>query len=143
MSTAQVAVIGCGYWGKNLVRNFVELNALEAVVDPIPATAAALAGQFNVKALSLEAALADPAIGGVAIAAPAELHADLAVKAFAAGKHVFVEKPIALTVADAVTVIAVTTVVVIFIVIVGRVVFVMNIVIVVVTVKKALYLSLS
>lgn len=102
MSTAQVAVIGCGYWGKNLVRNFVELNALEAVVDPIPATAAGLAGQFNVKALSLEAALADPAIGGVAIAAPAELHADLAVKAFAAGKHVFVEKPIALTVADAV-----------------------------------------
>jgi predicted dehydrogenase len=97
---SKVAVVGCGHWGKNLVRNFAELGALAAVIDPHPETAAALAKQFNVAALGYDAALADPAIAGVVIAAPAELHAPLAVQAFAAGKHVYVEKPIALTMAD-------------------------------------------
>ncbi len=95
-----VAVVGCGYWGKNLVRNFAELDALAAVVDPDPATAAREAEKYGVQALSYEDALAHPDVSGVAIAAPAELHADLALKAFAAGKHVYVEKPIALTIAE-------------------------------------------
>jgi predicted dehydrogenase len=98
---ARVTVIGCGYWGKNLVRNFAGLGALASVVDPVPTVADGLAKTFNVKPMSVEEALADTTISGVAIAAPAELHADLARKALAAGKHVFVEKPIALTVADA------------------------------------------
>jgi predicted dehydrogenase len=97
---SKVAVVGCGHWGKNLVRNFAELGALGAIVDPRPAVAGALAQTYGVPAVSVEAAFADPAIAGVVIAAPAELHADLAIQAFAAGKHVFVEKPIALTVAD-------------------------------------------
>ncbi|MFZ3311766.1 MAG: Gfo/Idh/MocA family oxidoreductase [Xanthobacteraceae bacterium] len=97
----RVTVIGCGYWGKNLVRNFADLGALASVVDAIPTVADGLAKTFNVKSVSVQEALADTTISGVAIAAPAELHADLARKAFAAGKHVFVEKPISLTVADA------------------------------------------
>ena len=100
MTTSGVAVVGCGYWGKNLVRNFAELGALKAVVDPSPAAAEAQAKLYGVKAASYDEVLADPEIAGVAIAAPAELHADLALAAFAAGKHVFVEKPIALTLED-------------------------------------------
>lgn len=95
-----VAVVGCGYWGKNLVRNFAELGGLAAVVDPSPAVAEAMSKAHGAPAMSYEAALADERVRGVAIAAPAELHARLALQAFAAGKHVFVEKPIALTVED-------------------------------------------
>jgi UDP-2-acetamido-3-amino-2,3-dideoxy-glucuronate N-acetyltransferase len=102
-SGAKIAQVGCGYWGKNLARNFAEIGALGAIVDPDPATAKREAEKHNVPALTLEAALADPAIDGVAIATPAETHADIALKAFAADKHVFVEKPIALSIRDAET----------------------------------------
>lgn len=100
VNTGKVAVVGCGYWGKNLVRNFSELGALAAVVDGRPEIANAMATQFNVSAKSYEQVLADPAIDGVVIAAPAELHAELSLQAFAAGKHVYVEKPIAMSIAE-------------------------------------------
>jgi UDP-2-acetamido-3-amino-2,3-dideoxy-glucuronate N-acetyltransferase len=99
--TPQVAVLGCGYWGKNLVRVFDQLGALAAVHDPDPATAAAMSEAHGVPALELDAVLASPDIDAVAIAAPAARHGDLALAALAAGKHVYVEKPLALDVADA------------------------------------------
>lgn len=95
--TTRVAVVGCGHWGKNHVRNFAELGALTAVVDPNEALAARFAQDYSVNALSFDDAVADAEIDAIVIAAPAELHADLAVKAFENAKHVFVEKPIALT----------------------------------------------
>ncbi|RYD82504.1 MAG: Gfo/Idh/MocA family oxidoreductase [Verrucomicrobiaceae bacterium] len=97
----RVAQLGCGYWGKNLARNFAELGALAAVCDPDPATAQREAEKNGVAARSISEVLADASIAGVSIAAPAEVHAELALKAFDAGKHVFVEKPIALTMEDA------------------------------------------
>ena len=97
----RVAQLGCGYWGKNLARNFAELGALAAVCDPDPATAQREAEKNGVAARSVAEVLADTSIAGVSIAAPAEVHAELALKAFDAGKHVFVEKPIALTMEDA------------------------------------------
>jgi UDP-2-acetamido-3-amino-2,3-dideoxy-glucuronate N-acetyltransferase len=97
----RVAVIGCGYWGKNLVRNFAELGALAAICDPDRAAAGQLADRHGCAVAEFASALCDPAIDGVAIAAPAVLHADLATQAIEAGKHVFVEKPLALTVAEA------------------------------------------
>jgi predicted dehydrogenase len=97
MTETKVAVIGCGHWGKNHVRNFAELGALRAVVDPHAPTAAKFADQYGVKALNFDEAIASDEIDAVVIAAPAELHADLAVRAFDAGKHVFVEKPISMT----------------------------------------------
>lgn len=97
----RVAVVGAGYWGKNLVRNFAELGALAAVVDPDAAAVAALTGAHGGRGLDLEAALADPEVEAVAIAAPAPLHHRLARRALEAGKGVFVEKPVALTLADA------------------------------------------
>src|SRR5438067_8814872 len=96
-----VAVIGCGYWGRNLVRNFAELGSLAAVCDPAQATASQLSARYGAPVTALEPMLRDPAIVGVAIAAPAAQHAALATAALEAGKHVFVEKPLALTVPEA------------------------------------------
>ena len=80
-----VAVIGCGYWGKHLVRNFHHLGALAVVCDLTPAgqqTARALAPQATIVA-SVEAALAAP-VAGVVIATPAETHYALVQQALAA-----------------------------------------------------------
>jgi predicted dehydrogenase len=101
MTDVKVAVVGCGYWGKNLVRNFAELGGLGGVVDGRPEVAAAMSAQHGAPVMSFEEALANPAISGVVIAAPAEAHAPLALQAFAAGKNVYVEKPIALSLEEA------------------------------------------
>ena len=95
-----LAVIGCGYWGKNLARNFAQLGALAAVVDPNPETAKTQAEANGVSPMTLDEALSNDNIKSVAIAAPAELHKDLTLRAFAANKHVYVEKPLALSIAD-------------------------------------------
>jgi predicted dehydrogenase len=93
-----VAVIGCGYWGKNLVRNFNQLQALGMVCDATPAgrvTAANLAPQTPVVTEVQQVLASD--LPGVVIATPAETHFDLARQALTAGKDVLVEKPLALT----------------------------------------------
>ncbi|MBN1420382.1 MAG: Gfo/Idh/MocA family oxidoreductase [Planctomycetes bacterium] len=102
-SGAKVAVIGAGYWGKNLVRNYHGLGALAMVCDREASVRAAFEKTYPGlrTAPSLSEALADPGIGAVAIATPAELHARLAREALLAGKDVFVEKPLALDVEDA------------------------------------------
>jgi predicted dehydrogenase len=102
---ARIAQIGCGHWGRNLARNFAELGALAAVVDGDAATAAAMAQAHGAVAMDFDAVLADPAIDGVALATPAPTHVAMALQAIAAGKHVYVEKPLALNPADARTVI--------------------------------------
>src|ERR1700719_4291266 len=97
----RVAAIGCGYWGKNLVRNFAELGALSAICDPDRNAARQLAERHHTRVAEFDAVLRDDEIAGVAIAAPAALHAELASRALEAGKHVFVEKPLALAVPEA------------------------------------------
>lgn len=99
MSDPTVAVFGCGHWGRNLARNFAQLGALRAVVDPNPDAARQHAEANGVEAMTKAEALASD-VDGIVIAAPAELHHDLALEAIAAGKHVYVEKPLALSVAD-------------------------------------------
>lgn len=103
---AGVAVIGCGHWGKNLARSFAELGALRAVCDSDPVAATMIAEQRAVPAESWGTILAAPEIAGVAIAAPAALHAGLASAALTAGKDVFVEKPLAVELAEAETLVA-------------------------------------
>ena len=98
---AQVAVIGCGYWGSNLVRNFSDLGVLAAVCDENPAQARRLSGQYKVRTYTVEDVLRDTNIDAVAIATPAETHSAITEKALLAGKHVFVEKPVALDVGSA------------------------------------------
>ena len=100
MNEIEIAVIGCGHWGKNLVRNFSELGALKYVCDADISHANSIAKKYNVKAKSIEELLkAD--INGVVIAAPAEQHYEIAKSFLLAGKHVFVEKPLSLKINEA------------------------------------------
>jgi len=92
-----VAVIGCGHWGKNLVRNFFELGVLGAISDPDAGVRRRMREAYEVPVRQVDEILADSKINAVVIAVPAELHHGLAMKALEADKHVFVEKPIALT----------------------------------------------
>ncbi len=96
-----VAVIGCGHWGKNLVRNFSEIGALKAISDPSINVQKRMSENYNVPALSVDEILANDAINAVVIAVPAQLHHEIALKALEANKHVFVEKPITLTIEHA------------------------------------------
>ena len=97
-----IAVIGSGYWGKNLVRNFYQLGVLKTICDGTQSVCAEMnktypdVGSTN----NFSDVLQDENITGVVIAAPAALHYDFAEKALQAGKHVFVEKPLSLTQAD-------------------------------------------
>ena len=104
MSTiAQVALVGCGYWGKNLCRNFQAIGVLSTVVDATEngqATARSIAPDAQITD-NLDDVLRDEHIQGIALATPAETHAELAIQAMHAGKDVFVEKPMALTLGDA------------------------------------------
>jgi UDP-2-acetamido-3-amino-2,3-dideoxy-glucuronate N-acetyltransferase len=101
MYKGKIAVVGTGYWGKNLVRNFHELGALVGICDVNPAHAKALSEQFNVPAFDWPAVLASAEIEAVAVATPAETHFKMAYEALMAGKHVYVEKPLALNIEDA------------------------------------------
>ena len=98
--TPRVVVVGCGLWGRNLVRNFAALGALAGVCDADRDRAAAQALAQGVPALAYADTLADPAIDAVVLATPAELHYDMAQRALLAGKDVFVEKPLCLRATD-------------------------------------------
>lgn len=91
-----IAVIGCGHWGKNLIRNFAELGSLAAVCDPNDQLAQFQAKEYSAKNLSFKAILNSEDIEGVVLAVPAPLHASMAEEVVNAGKHVFVEKPLAM-----------------------------------------------
>jgi predicted dehydrogenase len=94
----RVAVVGCGYWGKNLVRNFHALGALAAVCEEVEsARAAARTIAPGVPVFeSFEKLLEQDQIDGIVLATPAATHYSLAKAALQAGKDVFVEKPLAL-----------------------------------------------
>lgn len=98
----KIAVVGCGYWGQNLVRKFFELGALSAICDENAQQAEKMANLYgNPSILSMEEIEHSPDIDGVVLASPAMLHANHAERFLKAGKHVFVEKPLALTLEDA------------------------------------------
>jgi len=101
--TPDIAVIGCGGWGRNIARTVHQIGRLKAVVDPSPggqANAASVAPGVQVYE-SPRNVLGDPAIKGVMIATPAETHYAVACEAIVAGKDVFVEKPLTIDVAEA------------------------------------------
>lgn len=97
----KIAQIGAGYWGKNLVRNFAELGVLAAIVDPNTNLAKAIGEEFDVPIREFADVLADTSIDGISIATPAQTHAEFTMRSLGAGKHVFVEKPLALRADDA------------------------------------------
>ena len=98
MRPSKICVIGCGHWGKNLVRTFSALGTLHGIYDADLERAESVAASYpSVKVYrDYQSALADPEITAVAIATPAESHRRNAISALMAGKHAFVEKPLAL-----------------------------------------------
>ena len=96
-----IAVVGCGHWGKNLVRNFSELGALFSICDPSSEVADKYASQYNVKNSPFTEIISDPNIKGVVLGVPAHLHASMAIEAMNKNKHVFVEKPLGMNEVEA------------------------------------------
>ncbi len=99
---ANVAVVGHGYWGKNLARNFFELGALRTLCDESTAALEAVRAKYPgvVFCGNFDDVLGDPEIAGVVLATPAVRHYEMAKQALLAGKDVFVEKPLALDVKE-------------------------------------------
>ena len=100
-----ILVAGCGYWGKNLVRNFHELGTLKYLSDPNESLVAPLCEEYDLENIKFEEGLADKEIEGVVIASPAQLHASMAIQAMELGKNVFIEKPLALSKHEAINMI--------------------------------------
>ncbi|MBO0663064.1 Gfo/Idh/MocA family oxidoreductase [Jiella sp. MQZ9-1] len=97
----RIAVVGCGQWGQNHVRTLAEIGALAAVADRSFERADLFAERHGVKAMDTDEAIASPDIDALVLALPASMHGPTARAAFAAGKDVLIEKPIALDIADA------------------------------------------
>src|SRR5450755_3340033 len=99
-----LAQLGCGYWGPNLLRNFSALSnsRVKYVVDASAERRLFVEKNFpQTKALEThQPVLDDPEIDAIVIATPAATHFELARAALQAGKHVFVEKPMATKAAE-------------------------------------------
>src|SRR5512136_1002468 len=97
-SSIGVGVIGAGYWGRNLVRNFHQLESLKLICDKNEMALAQFKGlNPSVEvSLSFNEVFSREDIQGVVIATPAETHFSIAREALLSGKHVFVEKPLVL-----------------------------------------------
>lgn len=104
LATITLAQIGCGYWGPNLLRNFSALRdaRVKYVADASPERRDYVQRNFpQTRTIDQPAQIfEDPEVNGVIIATPAHTHFDLGVAALRAGKHIFVEKPLATRVAE-------------------------------------------
>src|SRR5438105_14016792 len=104
MKPVGVAVVGAGYWGPNLVRNFHSNPGadLRWVCDIDEERAAKVVGRYSTVgvASSLDTVLDDAGVDAVAVATPAGTHHQIATAALGADKHVLIEKPLASTVAE-------------------------------------------
>ncbi len=91
-------MVGAGYWGRNIVRNIAQLGRLAAIVDSDASVRARFASDYPKVVVTghLDEVLGDPSIGGVMVAVPAPQHYDVAMRVIEAGKHTYVEKPLAL-----------------------------------------------
>ncbi len=98
MHKADIAVIGSGYWGKNLIRNYYQLGALKLICDNNEPALETFKSQYQdvETCVALNDVIGRSDIKGVVIATPAETHYTLAREALLAGKHVYVEKPLVL-----------------------------------------------
>lgn len=97
-----IALVGAGFWGKNLARNFYQLNVLKIICDQSEEVLSRKSEKYPEVAASVSFAevLSNKDVDAVAIASPAAMHYSMAKEAFMAGKHVFVEKPLALNEAE-------------------------------------------
>jgi|15BtaG_2_1085339.scaffolds.fasta_scaffold00015_93 predicted dehydrogenase len=102
MKNLGTAVIGCGYWGPNITRNLNTISDLKYVCDLDPDLAQAQADKYpGVEVASIETILSDNTVNAVAIVTPPSTHLAIARLCLMAGKHIFVEKPLAASDSDA------------------------------------------
>lgn len=95
MST-NIALVGCGSWGRNLARNLFGLGVLTSACDADPKVLDWIKKTYNIKvSVSYADLISDPSVNGVVIATPSHTHYALAKLALLANKHVYVEKPLA------------------------------------------------
>jgi predicted dehydrogenase len=101
MSATTVGVIGCGYWGPNLLRNFAENEAAELrwICDADESRLAAMARRYPAAQTTTDyqRLLADPKLDALAVVTPVATHFQIAKAALGAGKHLLVEKPLTAT----------------------------------------------
>ena len=91
-----IALAGCGSWGKNLARNLFNLGVLTSLCDADPKVLDWVKKTYNVKvSINYADLISDPNVHGIVIATPSHTHYALARLALLAGKHVYVEKPLA------------------------------------------------
>ncbi len=96
----RVVAVGCGHWGKNIARNLARLGALHSICEPNPVRAERVSSAYGVPNRTLDEVLEDSRCEAIALASPASLHSAQVRRALGAGKHVFVEKPLALNVTE-------------------------------------------
>jgi predicted dehydrogenase len=103
VTTPRVGVVGLGYWGPNLVRNFDDLAELTWLCDASTDALDRFTGRYPRARTTtdFDELLADPQLDAVVVATPAVTHYELARRALHAGKHVLVEKPPAMNAAEA------------------------------------------
>ena len=105
MKAIRIGVIGCGYWGPNLLRNFAENEAVQLVwiCDTDSQRLAAMGRRYPVAHTTIDyrKLFADPGLDAVAVVTPVATHYQIAKEALSAGKHVLVEKPLTATVREA------------------------------------------
>ena len=97
----RISVVGCGMWGRNIARNCASLNVLENVSDSNKDRAEEFARSFHCGVAEFEQICDDPQIDGLMISASAAAHEQLAIYGLEKGKHIFIEKPMALSLAAA------------------------------------------
>src|SRR5216684_424997 len=105
MGAITIGVIGCGYWGPNLLRNFAENVAAELrwICDADDARVAAMGRRYPAAQTTTDyqKLLADPKLDAIAVVTPVAMHFPIAKQALLAGKHLLVEKPLTATVGEA------------------------------------------
>ena len=108
LASTTVGLAGLGPWGSNLARNFNELARLAWICDASEERLAGAAARYPAAraTTSFDELLQDKAVEAVVVATPVPTHAELTRRALVAGKHVFVEKPMAMGAEDAESLVA-------------------------------------
>ena len=101
LSKPKIAVIGCGYWGKNIINTLHGLKCLDSICDFNNEIAENFANLFKIKSFKLNEIENQKHLDGVCIATPAETHRDIALRLIKLDIPIFIEKPLATSMEDA------------------------------------------
>ena len=96
-----IALIGCGNWGKNIARNLYQMGYLACIYDKDIKLSKKLSNEYSLPTLELTKIFKDQNINAVVVSSPAITHKDIAVEALKNDKDVFIEKPFCLSLPDA------------------------------------------